>query len=130
MLLVYFTAVAFLSWTKHYVFVSRQTWFRVVPKMKPSVVKNVAAFLNADRISNGMVTTAVFVRACDASHVPLSQAECYMLAQLLTRRQQVPHNQQQQQQLGEGEAVEAPAFVDVAPLERIRAGDFLHAALA
>jgi hypothetical protein len=91
--------------------------------MHPSLVKNVAAFLNADRISNGMVSSSVFIRASEASHVPLSHAECYMLAQLLTRRRQVPPGQPEQ-------SGEATAFVDVALLQRIKAGDFLHAALA
>jgi hypothetical protein len=90
--------------------------------MHPSLVKNVAAFLNADRISNGMVSSSVFIRASEASHVPLSHAECYMLAQLLTRRRQVPPGQPEQSR--------ETAFVDVALLQRIKAGDFLHAALA
>lgn len=91
--------------------------------MHPSLLKNVAAFLNADKVSNGMVSTPVFIQACEASHLPLSQSECYMLAQLLTRRRQLPPTSR-------GQPGPTEVFVDVALLQRIKTGDFLHAALA
>jgi hypothetical protein len=122
---------AYLSHIIHCVLFASQVWFRAVPNMHPSLVKNVAAFLNADKVSNGMVSVPVFVRASEASGVPLSQSECYMLAQLLTRRRQAPGAGSAAAAAGAAgtEGEQANSYVDVALLQRIKAGDFLHAAL-
>lgn len=63
-----------------------QVWFRAVPGMHQSLLKEVAAQLNQQPHSGGMVNSAAFCQACDASGLPLSHAECFMLGQLLTRR--------------------------------------------
>jgi hypothetical protein len=94
--------------------------------------------------THGLVSVEVFCACAADSAVPLSEAEAFMLAHLLTRRrpaggggdggigasinnnQVQPRRQQQQQAEGGDNTV---AFVDVALLGRIKAGDFLHAAL-
>ena len=98
-----------------------QVWFRAVPNMHPSLLRNVAAALNAEKGSRGMVSVEVFVRSSEASGVPLSQSECFMLAQLLTRTHRRPGQC--------GQPAAGAAYVDVALLQRIKTGDFLHAAL-
>ena len=54
--------------------------------MHQSLLKEVAAQLNQQPHNGGMVNNAAFCQACDASGLPLSHAECFMLGQLLTRR--------------------------------------------
>jgi hypothetical protein len=110
-----------------------QVWFRAVPTMHQTLLKEVAAALNSDPHAAGMVSSAAFCRACDASGLPLSHAECFMLGQLLTRRRpSLAHGAA----AGAGgniyssaEGGPTNAFVDVALLQRIKTGDFLHAAL-
>ena len=105
-----------------------QVWFRAVPNMHPSMLKNVAAFLNADHVSHGMVTTPVFIRASEASSLPLSQESAYMLTKLLTRRRP-PVSGRHTGAGGEADSMATMPYVDVALLQRIKTGDFLHAAL-
>ncbi len=54
--------------------------------MHQTLLKEVAAQLNQQPHSGGMVNSTAFCHACDASGLPLSHAECFMLGQLLTRR--------------------------------------------
>lgn len=106
-----------------------QVWFRAVPGMHQTLLKEVAAALNGDPHAAGMVSSAAFCRACDASGLPLSHAECFMLGQLLTRRRPHAPGAAGGNVHSSAEGGPTNAFVDVALLQRIKTGDFLHAAL-
>ena len=111
-----------------------QVWFRAVPSMHQALLRNIADTLAASSTQSGMVSVQTFCTSSNASNLPLSQSECFMLAQLLTRRR--PNNTAAagggsgaSGGGASGEGGPNNAFVDIALLQRIKTGDFLHAAL-
>lgn len=60
-----------------------EVWFRAVPTMHQSLLDAIHALVPA---KDSLVSTEVFCQACQASNMPLSFSECFMLAQLLTRK--------------------------------------------
>lgn len=77
-----------------------------------------------------------FSKCCNASKLPLSRSECYMLAQLLSRKPSldIKANAWSKQPANPGDdydsiEISMNAIVDLKLLQRIKAGEYLHAAL-
>ena len=82
-----------------------------------------------------LLTVEEFSRCCHEAKLPLCSSECYMLAQLLSRKRPaaatsaVTFGQQPLQEYDDSIEASLAAAVDPSLLQRIKAGEFLHAAL-
>jgi len=96
-----------------------QTWFRAVPTIYQSLVAAVNAHPDPRAVQKeGEIHTSVevFCDAVQASNLPLTTAESFMLSQLLTRKS--------------GGGRDAGSHVEVQLLLKIKKGEFLNANLA
>ena len=94
--------------------INYQIWFRAVPKMLSSI-KNRLVEQAGDTDVEEPITYEAFKSAVAYSHTPLTEAEGFMLAHLLTRG------------VGVGVVMREGGIVDATLLQKIKNGRFLHA---
>ena len=94
---------------------------QMLHSMHPNLSASPSPNTNRQAKKSTIVSSSVFIRACQQSELPLCMAEIIMLAELLTRRRNADVSRSSN---------EAHDMVDISLLNQIKKGELLNAPLS
>lgn len=99
---------------------------QMLHSMHPNLSASPSPNTNRQAKKSTIVSSSVFIRACQQSELPLCMAEIIMLAELLSRRRNADASKSNMKQ----EGIEAVDMVDISLLNQIKKGELLNAPLS
>ena len=101
---------------------------QMLHSLHPNLSASPSPHTNRQAKKSTIVSSSVFIRACQQSELPLCMAEIIMLAELLSRRRNADVSRSSSSIKQEGN--EAHDMVDISLLNQIKKGELLNAPLS